>query len=114
MKISYSHLFNKLEIHTTFMYTYIFPSISSYSLSDSLAHSRNYAHLRNTQTTELDLEQRNIELVKDFIESFSSTADKLSRLDETVKRVNETCVEMQKKLETSEKKRERSPRSRSR
>lgn len=50
------------------------------------------------------MEQRNIELVKDFIESFSSTADKLSRLDETVKRVNETCVEMQKKLETSEKK----------
>ena len=51
-----------------------------------------------------DLEQRNIELVKDFIESFSSTATKLIKLDETVKRVNKTCIEMQKKLETSEKK----------
>jgi conserved oligomeric Golgi complex subunit 6 len=51
-----------------------------------------------------DLEQRNIELVKEFIESFSKTAEKLDVLDKTVRRVNETCVEMQKKLEMSEQK----------
>ena len=36
-RISHSHLFNKLEIHTTFMYTYIYPlSLFTHSLIHKL------------------------------------------------------------------------------
>ncbi len=46
--ISHSHLFNKLvEIHTTFICAYI----PSYSLTNSQAHSSNYAHLCNARST---------------------------------------------------------------
>ena len=44
---SHSHLFNKLEIFKTIF----IPSISSYSLVHSQAHSSNYAHSRNARTT---------------------------------------------------------------
>ena len=54
---SHSHLFNKLIIHTTFMYAYTYPLfISIYSLTSSQAHSSNYAQLRNARTTEFPKE----------------------------------------------------------
>ena len=52
---------NKLEVHTTFMYTYVYLlSISSYSLTKSQAHSSNYAHLRFTLEPQ-DAVRRSIE-----------------------------------------------------
>ena len=56
---SYSHLFNKIDIHTTYMHKY---SSSLYLVfhifTISHAHSSHYAHLRNARTTASDTFER--------------------------------------------------------